>query len=87
MVMLDDVGIHDQTHIWMDRYTIAGGITLAYSDFKPDSVYPPPANEATSFEPIIPLKQVPIAQFEADKLFQYSLLAQSQGFTPPLLVL
>ena len=37
---------------------------------------------ATSFEPIIPLKRVPIAQFEADKPFQYALLAQSPGFTP-----
>jgi hypothetical protein len=56
----------------------------AYSkDFKPGSVYPPPANEATRREPIVPLKQVPIAQFEAHKPFQYALLAQSPGFTPP----
>jgi UPF0489 domain len=65
--------------------SVSGRLQLkAYSkDFKPGSVYPPPANEATRPEPIVPLKQVPIAQFEADKTFQYALLAQSPGFTPP----
>jgi hypothetical protein len=45
--------------------------------------WPPPVLAAASFEPAVPLKQVPITQFEADKPFQYALLAQSPGFTPP----
>jgi hypothetical protein len=65
--------------------SVSGHLQLkAYSkDFKPGSVYPPPSNEATSFEPIVPLRRVPITQFQADKPFQYVLLAQSPGFTPP----
>jgi UPF0489 domain len=65
--------------------SVSGRLQLkAYSkDFKPGLDYPPAVNKATSFEPIVPLKQVPIAQFEADKPFQYALLAQSPGFTPP----
>jgi hypothetical protein len=67
--------------------SVSGHIQLkAYSkDFKAGSVYPPPADEATNLEPIVPLKQLPITQFEANKPFQYALLAQSPGFTPQLL--
>jgi hypothetical protein len=65
--------------------SVCGRLQLkAYSkDFKPGWNYPPSANKAISFEPIVPFKKVPITQFGADTPFQYGLLAQSPGFTPP----